>query len=130
MLRTSSSSPSNGLPTQEVQIAVILMHLVPSESFTDQITLYCAGMSWDYIVSSYQYPSSQLKKQMSNQKKLIEQNFGSKHLHLAYDEQSIKERYTYFVQFAFRWSRELHSFNPKSCGVERSAAILLVGGTK
>ena len=130
MLRTSSSSPSNGLPMQEVQIAVILMHLVPSESFTDQIALYCAGMSWDYIVSSYQYPSSQLKKRMSNQKKLIEQNFGSKHLHLAYDEQSIKERYTYFVQFAFRWSRELHSFNPKSCGVERSAAILLVGGTK
>ena len=126
----SGSSLSSFNEQVQIQIAVILMRLVPSRSFTDQIALFCAGMRWDYITRSYKYPKSNLEMRVSNEKRLIEQNYGSKHIYLACHEKSIKERYKYFVQFASRWPKRIDTFTPESCGVERSAAIILVGGMK
>ena len=68
---------SNGMQHQDtlIDIASILTHLVPhgqlDELFTDQVALYCAGLEWDNITDTYQFPDSWMEKTMKAKKKSL-----------------------------------------------------------
>ena len=72
------SSQFFGSEVKHIDIALILMRMVPHRTFTEQIALYCAGMDWDYIVQSYSYPRSLLQQTFQSKLQLVEQAYGSK----------------------------------------------------